>query len=99
VVLASSPAGIILSTSAFYPGGGDRPVDRGVLLWQDVETRIDGVRKGDDLYVIPVGDDPIPSPGTTVWTTVADERRSALRVAKIESKGKGFRRLRIEVAD
>ncbi|SNT50908.1 misacylated tRNA(Ala) deacylase [Streptosporangium subroseum] len=78
VVLASSPDGIVLSTSAFYPGGGGQPADRGVLLWQGVETRIGGVRKGDDLYLIPVEDDPIPPPGTTVRAAVADERRSAL---------------------
>ena len=78
VVLASSPDGIVLSTSAFYPGGGGQPADRGVFLWQGVETHIGGVRKGDDLYLIPVEDDPIPPPGTTVRAAVADERRSAL---------------------
>jgi misacylated tRNA(Ala) deacylase len=78
VVLASSPEGIVLDRSAFYPGGGGQPADEGTLLWQGVETRIAGVRKGDDLYLIPAEDDPLPVPGTVVTAAVADERRSAL---------------------
>lgn len=78
VVLASTPEGIVLSRSAFYPGGGGQPADQGTLLWQGVETRIAGVRKGDDLYLIPQEDDPIPPVGTVVQGAVADERRSTL---------------------
>lgn len=78
VVLASSPEGIVLDASAFYPGGGGQPADHGVLLWLGVETRIVGVRKGEDLELIPAEGDPIPPAGTTVRAAVADERRSAL---------------------
>ncbi|GAA2843156.1 alanyl-tRNA editing protein [Nonomuraea rubra] len=78
VVLDATPEGIVLSRSAFYPGGGGQPADHGVLIWQGVETRIVGVRKGDDLYLIPAEGDPIPPAGTTVRAAVADERRSAL---------------------
>ncbi|MEV4802937.1 alanyl-tRNA editing protein [Nonomuraea sp. NPDC049421] len=78
VVLDATPEGIVLSRSAFYPGGGGQPADHGVLIWQGVETRIVGVRKGDDLYLIPAEDDPIPPAGTVVRAAVADERRSAL---------------------
>jgi misacylated tRNA(Ala) deacylase len=78
VVLESAPEGIVLNKSAFYPGGGGQPADQGVLLWQGVETRIEGVRKGDDLYLLPREDDPIPPPGTVVRAALADERRSAL---------------------
>jgi misacylated tRNA(Ala) deacylase len=78
VVLDATPEGIVLNRSAFYPGGGGQPADQGVLLWQGVETRIAGVRKGDDLYLIPVEGDPVPPVGTTVRAAVADERRSAL---------------------
>jgi misacylated tRNA(Ala) deacylase len=78
VVLESSPEGIVLSASAFYPGGGGQPADHGTLLWQGVETRIEGVRKGDDLYLIPAEGDPLPPVGTTVRAAVADDRRSAL---------------------
>ena len=60
VVLAAGPDGIVLDQSAFYPGGGGQPPDHGVLLWGGVQTRIMGARKGDDLYLIPAEDDPLP---------------------------------------
>ncbi|UBU14199.1 alanyl-tRNA editing protein [Nonomuraea gerenzanensis] len=78
VVLEATPEGIVLSRSAFYPGGGGQPADHGVLIWQGVETRIVGARKGDDLYLIPAEGDPIPPVGTVVRGAVADARRSAL---------------------
>ena len=78
VVLASGPDGIVLDTSAFYPGGGGQPPDHGVLLWGGVQTRIVDVRKGDDLYLIPAEGDPLPTPGTAVRGAVEDERRTAL---------------------
>jgi misacylated tRNA(Ala) deacylase len=77
-VLASGPDGIVLDTSAFYPGGGGQPPDHGVLLWGGVQTRIVGARKGDDLYLIPAEDDPLPPAGTAVRGAVADDRRTAL---------------------
>ena len=78
VVLDSGPDGIVLDRSAFYPGGGGQPPDEGVLLWGGVQTRIAGARKGDDLYLIPAEDDPLPPPGTSVRGAVEDERRTAL---------------------
>jgi misacylated tRNA(Ala) deacylase len=78
-VLHSDPdEGIVLDRSAFYPGGGGQPPDHGVLLWQGVQTRIVGTRKGDDPYLVPGEGDPIPPVGTTVTGAVADERRSLL---------------------
>src|SRR5512142_1655781 len=78
-VLSADPAeGIVLDRSAFYPGGGGQPPDHGVLLWQGVETRIVGTRKGDDLYLIPAEGDPLPPVGTEVVGAVADARRSLL---------------------
>lgn len=74
----SSAEGIVLDRSAFYPGGGGQPPDEGVLLWGGVETHIDGVRKGDDLVLIPREGDPVPPVGTAVRGAVADERRSML---------------------
>ena len=78
VVLHAGEDGIVLDRSAFYPGGGGQPPDDGVLLWGGVETRIIGVRKGDDLYLIAADGEPVPPAGTTVRGAVADERRSAL---------------------
>jgi len=78
-VLAADPEqGIVLDRSAFYPGGGGQPPDYGVLLWQGVQTRIVGTRKGDDPYLIPAEGDPIPPPGTEVVGAVEDDRRTRL---------------------
>jgi misacylated tRNA(Ala) deacylase len=71
-------AGIVLDRSAFYPGGGGQPPDHGVLLWQGVQTRIVGTRKGDDLYLLPAHGDPVPPTGTAVQGAIDDERRTTL---------------------
>jgi misacylated tRNA(Ala) deacylase len=77
-VLDAGPEGIVLDRSAFYPGGGGQPPDHGVLLWGGVQTRIEGATKGDDLYLIPADDDPVPPAGTVVRGALEDERRTAL---------------------
>ena len=78
-VLASDPEqGLVLDRSAFYPGGGGQPPDHGVLLWGGVTTRIVGVRKGDDLWLVPHEDDPLPPVGTAVRGALDDDRRSTL---------------------
>jgi len=77
-VLAVTEDGIVLDRSAFYPGGGGQPPDEGVLLWGGIQTRIAGVRKGDDLYLIPAEGEPVPSPGTPVRGAIEDSRRTAL---------------------
>src|ERR1700704_7155434 len=74
-VLASGPDGIVLDSSAFYPGGGGQPPDHGVLLWGGVQTRIVGARKGDDLWLIPADSDPVPPVGTAARGAVGGERR------------------------
>ncbi|CAN5822739.1 alanyl-tRNA editing protein [soil metagenome] len=79
VVLASDPEqGVVLDRSAFYPGGGGQPPDHGVLLWGGVQTRIVGTRRGEDQWLIPAEDDPLPPVGTAVRGAIEDERRSAL---------------------
>ncbi|MEV4413930.1 alanyl-tRNA editing protein [Catellatospora sp. NPDC049609] len=78
-VLAADPEqGIVLDRSAFYPGGGGQPPDHGVLLWQGVQTRIAGTRKGDDLWLIPAEGDPPPPVGAQVAGAVEDTRRTLL---------------------
>ncbi len=77
-VLDAGPDGIVLDRSAFYPGGGGQPPDHGVLLWGGVQTRIEGVRKGDEEYLIPAEGDPVPPPGTAVAGAIEDDRRTAL---------------------
>ena len=78
VLAASADEGIVLDKSAFYPGGGGQPPDHGVLLWQGVQTRIVGTRKGDDLFLIPAEGDPLPPVGTEVTGAIEDARRSLL---------------------
>ncbi|HET9944692.1 MAG TPA: alanyl-tRNA editing protein [Actinomycetes bacterium] len=77
-VLDSSPDGLVLDRSAFYPGGGGQPPDHGTLLWGGVQTRIVGARRGDDLVLVPAEGDPLPPAGTAVRGAVEDERRTAL---------------------
>jgi misacylated tRNA(Ala) deacylase len=77
-VIDASEDDLVLDRSAFYPGGGGQPPDHGVLLWGGVQTRIVGVRKGDDVILIPAEGDPIPPVGTAVRGAIEDERRSAL---------------------
>lgn len=78
VLLADPERGVVLDRSAFYPGGGGQPPDHGVLLWQGVQTRIVGTRKGDDLYLLPAEGDPLPPTGTAVTGAVEDDRRTLL---------------------
>ncbi|MFF0228968.1 alanyl-tRNA editing protein [Micromonospora sp. NPDC005254] len=78
VLHADPEQGIVLDRSAFYPGGGGQPPDHGVLLWQGVQTRIVGTRKGDDPHLIPAEGDPLPPVGTEVVGAVEDERRTRL---------------------
>ena len=49
-----------------------------MLLWGGVQTRIEGVRRGDDLRLIPAEGDPVPPVGTAVRGAIEDDRRSAL---------------------
>ena len=78
VLAADADQGIVLDRSAFYPGGGGQPPDHGVLLWQGVQTRIVGTRKGDDLWLVPAEGDPVPPVGTAVTGAVEDDRRTML---------------------
>ncbi len=75
---ANPDAGVVLDSSAFYPGGGGQPPDHGVLLWQGVQTRIVGTRKGDDLFLLPAEGEPVPPPGARVRGALDDDRRSTL---------------------
>lgn len=77
-VLDSTPEGIVLDRSAFYPGGGGQPPDHGTLLWGGVQTRIVGTRRGEDLVLVPADGDPVPPVGAVVRGAVEDDRRTAL---------------------
>ena len=78
VMAADRDNGIVLDRSAFYPGGGGQPPDHGVLLWGGGQTRIVGARGGDELYLLPHDDDPLPPPGSAVRGALDDARRTSL---------------------
>ncbi|MDQ1496036.1 MAG: misacylated tRNA(Ala) deacylase [Actinomycetota bacterium] len=78
VVLATTDDSVVLDRSAFYPGGGGQPPDHGILLWGGVQTRVVGVRKGDDLELVIADGDPRPPVGTAVRGAIEDDRRTAL---------------------
>ncbi len=75
-VLVSSPDGVTLDESAFYPGGGGQPADAGVLEWGGVFTRVEGVNGAGAL--VPVEGDPMPPVGTPVVARLDDVRRRSL---------------------
>src|SRR3954451_22767343 len=74
-VLSSSPEGIVLDESAFFPGGGGQPADVGQLEWSGVFTRIDGVA-ADGL--VPAEGDPLPEVGPAAPARLDDVRRRHL---------------------
>ena len=88
-VLDSSPDGIVLDRSAFYPGGGGQPPDHGTLLWGGVQTRIVGARRGDDLVLVPADGDPVPPTGTAVRDVDDCADGSGLRLRR-EGHGLGL---------
>jgi misacylated tRNA(Ala) deacylase len=49
-VVDARPGMVRLSRSAFYPGGGGQPADRGVLRWAGGEVRVDRVEADGDAF-------------------------------------------------
>ena len=68
-VVESSPDGIVLNRTVFYPLGGGQPGDSGKLTFATGETRIDATRyrrdDGEILHVAAEGSD-LPPTGTAV---------------------------------
>lgn len=82
-VIAVDPAGLILDRTAFFPGGGGQPADRGVLVWDGVEHPLDEILKSGDLVLhrlaaggLPAGDP--PAAGMRVTGRLDWEHRHAL---------------------
>jgi misacylated tRNA(Ala) deacylase len=56
--------GIILDQTAFYPGGGGQPSDRGSLMCAGIEYTINRVKKiSGEVVHYPVGEAPLPEIG------------------------------------
>ncbi|HLC33859.1 MAG TPA: alanyl-tRNA editing protein [Anaerolineales bacterium] len=76
-VTDSSPAGVVLDRTAFYPGGGGQPCDRGILEAGSRTWPVSGVRKENAVVMHSCGDDP-PAAGERVRGRLDWDRRYAL---------------------
>jgi misacylated tRNA(Ala) deacylase len=65
--LTEDGSGIILDQTAFYPGGGGQPADRGEITWAATVFSVKRVRKiADDVVHYLEITDPLPQVGDTV---------------------------------
>ena len=80
-VVSVDPAtrAVILTGTAFYPGGGGQPCDTGTLRFDSIASPVVEVRKDDDeiLHILAEGSS-LPEPGATVTGEVDWERRYRL---------------------
>lgn len=105
---------VALDRTVLYPTGGGQPHDTGVLRWAGGEAAVVGVRKEGQHVWHAIGDGaPVPEAGTGVEVALDWDRRHSLmrthvrstgeiggvRVVKTQSKGKGNKRVRIEVTE
>lgn len=76
-VLESSPEGVVLDRTAFYPGGGGQPCDHGTLEADGRTWSVTAVRKDGARLLHEVGGDP-PQAGASLHAHLDWERRFAL---------------------
>ena len=73
-VLDTRPGMVLLSRSAFYPGGGGQPADRGLLRWTGGEVRVERFEgDGDALWHMLA--DPVLVEGSVLGVVDAAFRR------------------------
>jgi misacylated tRNA(Ala) deacylase len=80
-VLAVEEGALVLDRTAFYPGGGGQPADKGLLGWGSAEHTLTKIRKtGDQVRHWVETDDtcPLPAVGTTVHGRLDWEQRYRL---------------------
>lgn len=71
--------GVILDQTAFYPGGGGQPPDRGALTIAGIDFPVQRARKsGEDVLHILEGELQLPDVGAAVLGQIAWERRYQL---------------------
>ena len=70
---------VALSRTAFYPGGGGQPADRGLVVWDGGTAQVAkvGKDKGVIWHQLEEGD-PLPDPGTELEGTLDWDRRHLL---------------------
>ena len=68
---------VVLSRTAFYPGGGGQPCDFGFLEWEGGRTAVTSVKRegGEVLHTVA---EAVPAEGATVTGTLDWERRYSL---------------------
>jgi misacylated tRNA(Ala) deacylase len=82
-VLDAGPDGIILDRTAFFPGGGGQPADKGLLIWNQTEhpvIKLSG-RGGQVIHQIEasvIAAGPLPEPGAKIHGRLDWEHRYAL---------------------
>jgi len=69
--------GVVLDSTAFYPGGGGQPPDTGTLTFDDQEVTVKRIRRTDGEYVHEL-DGEFPPVGTKVHGALDWERRYQL---------------------
>lgn len=77
-VTAVEPEGIVLSRTAFYPGGGGQPHDVGILRWGGAAAAVERLTRGaaGPIHVLSGSDR--PALGSTVQGEIDWSRRHAL---------------------
>jgi misacylated tRNA(Ala) deacylase len=78
-VVAAGPEGIALDRTAFFPGGGGQPADRGELLWGgDRHPVREMAKRGAVLWHRIAPGAPLPAPGTRLAGVLDWDHRYAL---------------------
>lgn len=79
-VLSSSPEGIVLDATVFYPQGGGQPGDSGRIEWSGGAAQVIDTRKGegDQIVHIPEADSELPPEGEVVRGEIDWDRRHRL---------------------
>ena len=76
-VLETTPKGVVLDRTAFYPGGGGQPTDTGVLKVDDEEYQVTKLSRSDGKLVHELEGEPPPA-GSEVHGVIDWERRYRL---------------------
>lgn len=78
-VVAAGAEGIVLDQTAFFPGGGGQPADRGDLIWEGGRFPVrEMAKRGATLWHRIAPGSPLPAPGTRVTGALDWEHRYAL---------------------
>ena len=79
VVAIDAERGVALNRSAFYPGGGGQPADRGILIWDGGTATVEGISRRDGLVWHRLADSsPTPDPDSPLQGRIDWDRRHLL---------------------